>query len=290
MNRPPTTVSPGRPTASQQAALLTLLGDEDPVVYQTVRRTIMACGPDAGEWLRPQTLSDDPVLRRRTREIIRHFGRQAADIRFLSFCLKHGEEFDLEAGAWLLAATAYPDINVEAYQALLDQFAAELRERIDFNAGSGQILAVINQYLFEELGFTGNPRHYHDPENSYLNRVLDRRTGSPINLCLLYLLLGRRLRLPLAGIGLPGHFICRYQSSSDEVFLDVFHRGRLLTKADCIQHLVQGHHGLREDFLSPVSARRLLLRICGNLQQIHLQLEQAEDATRVQRYVVALAG
>jgi len=282
-------LSPSKPSAGQQAALIKLLADEDPAIYHTVRKTLLACGPEAGEWLRPHALSSDPVLRRRALEIIRHFARQAADIRFLAFCIKHGEEFDLEEGAWLLAGTEYPDINAEAYQALLDGFATELRERIDFNDRAGQILGVINAYLFDELGFTGNEKNYYDPENSYLNRVLDRRTGNPINLCLFYMLLVRRLRLPVTGIGLPGHFICRYQSSSDEIYLDVFNRGRLLTKADCIQYLVQGNHGLRDDFLSPVSARRLLMRICANLHQIYLQIELAEAATRVQRYLVALA-
>jgi regulator of sirC expression with transglutaminase-like and TPR domain len=99
----------------------------------------------------------------------------------------------------------------------------------------------------------------------------------------------RRLRLPVAGIGLPGHFICRYQSSSDEVYLNAFNRGRILTKADCIQYLAQSNHSLREEFLSPVSARRLLLRTCCNLHRIYLQIGHPEEATRLQRYRVALA-
>src|SRR5205085_9959501 len=127
---------------------------------------------------------------------------------------------------------------------------------------------------------------YYDPENSYLNRVLDRRTGNPINLCLLYLLLGRRLRLPIAGIGLPGHFICRHQSSAAEIYIDVFQRGTFLSKADCVQYLLRGNYSVREQYLTPVSARRLLLRICSNLRQVYQQLEWPQQALRVQRYVV----
>jgi regulator of sirC expression with transglutaminase-like and TPR domain len=122
-----------------------------------------------------------------------------------------------------------------------------------------------------------------------LNRVLDRRTGNPINLCLVYILLARRLRLPLAGIGLPGHFICRYQSTAAEVYLDPFNRGRFLTKADCVQYLANANFSLRDDYLVPVSPRRLLLRICSNLHQIYQRLEQAVEAMRLQRYLVALA-
>jgi regulator of sirC expression with transglutaminase-like and TPR domain len=274
---------------TQRSALLSLLVDEDAGVYRTVRAKILSFGPQAAQWLRPHTLSSEAVLRRRAQEIVLHFGRQAADTCFLAFCLKHGEEFDLEFGAWLFAQTQYPDINTEGYGAMLDHYAEQLRARVDFGGEARQILERMNDYLFHELGFTGNDANYYDPENSYLNRVLDRRTGNPINLSLLYLLLGRRLKLPIAGIGLPGHFICRYQNTATEVYIDVFNRGKLLTKADCVQYLLQGNYSVRDDYLGPVSARRLLLRICGNLHQIYLHHGQEEQVTRLQRYLVALA-
>jgi len=274
---------------SQRAALLKLLADEDPEIYQTVRKKILSYGPAAVDWLRPHTASRDPALRRRSNEIVLRFERQAADDKFLGFCLKHGEQFDLEEGTWLLAQTQYPDINVEGYRALMDSFATDLGERLGGGADAEKLLIAMNHYLFSELGFAGNEENYYDPDNSYLNRVLDRRTGNPINLCLFYILLGRRLRLPIAGIGLPGHFVCRYQSSSAEIYIDVFNHGKLLDKADCVHYLLQGNYSIRDDYMAPVSARRMLLRICGNLHQIYLHLEEQEAATRVQRYLVALA-
>ncbi|HVV00929.1 MAG TPA: transglutaminase-like domain-containing protein [Verrucomicrobiae bacterium] len=273
----------------QRAALLKLLVDEDPAIYHAVRDKILSYGPQVVSWLETHRLAGDPHLRRRSIEIIQHFGRQETDNEFLSFCLKHGEELDLEEGAWLLARTQYPEISLEGYKALLDDFAGELRDGIDPEAAPREMLAFINEYLFGELGFAGNEKNYYDPENSYLNRVLDRRTGNPINLSLLYILLGRRLHLPITGIGLPGHFICRYQSSSAEIFIDAFHSGKFMDKADCVQYLVNGKYSLRDDCLSPVSPRRMLLRICGNLHQIYLQLQKPEETTRLQRYLVALA-
>jgi len=274
---------------NERAALLTLLADDDPGVYATIRQRILSLGPAAADWLRPHTLSRDPVLRRHAQEIVRTLDRQSADNLFLEFCLRQSEAFDLEQGAWLLAQTQYPDINVTGYQALLDSFASDLEDRVETSGEPAKVLAGMNRYLFEELGFSGDQQNYYDPENSYLNRVIDRRTGNPINLCLVYLLLSRRLKLPVAGIGLPGHFICRYQSSSVEMYIDAFSGGKLLTKADCVQYLLQGNYSLREDYLTPVTSRKLLLRICGNLHQIYLHLEQSEAATRLQRYMVALA-
>lgn len=279
-----------RASERHRAALITLLADDDPAVYQTVRRTILSSDLAAGNWLRPYALSSDPVLRRRAREILRHLARQQADVRFLGFCLQNGEEFDLEQAAWLLTVTVDPEISVAGYGALLDEYAAELRGRIGVLTRAGAVLGTINQYLFGELGFRGHEGHESELEGCYLNRVMDRRAGDPYSLCLLYVLLARRLRLPVAGIALPGYFICRYQSSADEVYVDVFHRGRLLTKADCIQCLYRRSHDLPADFLAPVSARRFFLRICDNLHQVYLRLGFTGEAIRVQRYLVALKG
>ncbi len=289
MSQVDTVAASDRLSESQKAALLTLLADEDPCVYRRIRDRILSYGPAATDWLRPHSLSRDPALRRRVHEILLCFDRRAADDHFLGFCLKHGQEFDLENAAWLLSLTQYPDFNVAGYHALLDSYADDLRQQMEPGDLPHQVLARLNQYLFDGLGFTGNERDYYDPDNNYLNRVLDRRTGNPVSLCLVYLLIARRLRLPVAGIGLPGHFVCRYQSSAAEFYIDAFNRGKLLTKADCIQYLVQGNYTVRDEYLAPVTPRRILLRICGNLHQIYLHLGQSDIATRLQRYLVALA-
>jgi len=278
-----------RLSESQRAALISLLGDEDPSIHHTVRAKLISFGDQVTDWLRPHTLSDEPLLRRRAQEIIHLFGRQAADERFLSFCASRGEDLPLEEGIWMLARTQFPEINQSAYEALLDAFAAVLRGRIDFSSGVEEIISAINHYLFEELDFSPNESDYYDPENSYLNCVIDNRKGNPISLCAIYLLLGRRLKLPMTGIGLPGHFLCRYQTPTTEVYIDAFNRGKLLTKADCIKYLLHTHHGLEEGYLAPVTPRRILLRMCANLHQIYLHNERAEETARVQRYLVALA-
>src|SRR5688572_866406 len=122
------------PRDGEKKALLNLLADEDSSVYHTIRAKILSYGISAIRWLQTATLSSDPVLRRRAVEIVQFLSRQAADNRFLAFCLTQGEELDPELGALLLAQTQFPDVNVQAYQALFDNYAAELREQI----GAGQ--------------------------------------------------------------------------------------------------------------------------------------------------------
>src|SRR5690606_8730655 len=104
------------PRESEKKAFFSLLADEDPSVHQAIRAKILTYGLSATRWLQPATLSSDPLLRRRALEIVQHLFRQAADNRFLAFCISHGEELDIETGALLLAQTQYPDINIHAYQ------------------------------------------------------------------------------------------------------------------------------------------------------------------------------
>jgi regulator of sirC expression with transglutaminase-like and TPR domain len=118
---------------------------------------------------------------------------------------------------------------------------------------------------------------------------MDRRLGNPISLCTIYLAVARRLRLPVTGIGLPGHFLCRCQTAQREIYVDAFNRGRLLAQADCAQFLRKQGVEFHEAHLAPVMPRRMLLRMCHNLHQIYASHGLAEDTARLQRYIVALA-
>lgn len=277
------------PDEVRRRALLKLLADEDEDIADTIKETILAYGAAARPWLESEALSDDPFLRRRIRTLLNFFLRAETDSRFLSFCMHHGEEFDVEQGVWLISKTRYPEINIEAYEAVLDDWTSRIRAMFgSYSRGESQ-LAIVNDFVFGELGFKGNENQYYDPENSYLNRVMDRRLGNPISLCLIYLLLGRRLAMPITGIGFPGHFLCRYQSSKEEYYIDAFNGGKLLSKTQCTIYLQQNGLGVKNGYLVPISARRILLRICANLHQTYLQLEKSDEAVRVQRYLVALA-
>ena len=277
------------PREGEKAALIKLLGDDDPAVYQAIRSKIISYGVTAAGWLQRSKLSSDPLIRRRANDIIQTFSRQTADNRFLGFCLSQSEELDLEQGVLLLAQTQYPDINLEAYQALLDSYALDVKEALQPGATGESIIATLNHFFFDQLGYHGNEENYYDPENSYLNRVMDRRTGNPISLCTLFLLVGARLKLPIAGIGMPGHFLCRYQNSTEGFFIDAFNRGKLLSKGECVAYLRHTRESFKESDLAPVTPRRILLRVCSNLHQIYTQLAQTEEMSRLQRYIVALA-
>lgn len=274
---------------SQRTALIQLLADDDPAVHRTIRQTLLSYGQVACAWLQPYTLSNDPVIRRRVRDIVQCLSRAEADEQFLSYCLNSGEDLNLEEATGLLAQTRYPEINIEGYIALYDAWAIELKDRIKFNWKPERILQTINDFMFDSLGFEGDEQYGFQAERSYLNCVVDQRRGNPITLCALYLFLTRRLCLPVTGIGMPGHFLCRFQSSTREIYLDIFRGGRFLTKADCIKYLRHTPQGLHKGYLAPASTRRMLSRMCGNLHQTYAHLELHDQTARIQRYLVALA-
>ena len=273
----------------KRKALLCLLADEDPEIYLPVREKIISLGPHVCDWLKYFVLDENPIVRRRVRDVISHFKRLKADTEFSAFCLNHGEDFELEEACWLLARTVDPEINTEAYRAVLDDYAHDLMHKIDFGSEPESIMAEINRYIFQTQRYQGNEDNYYSADNSYLNRVIDQRRGNPISLCMIYQLVGRRLGLPVTGIGLPGHFLCRFQTPRQDYYIDAFNKGRLLTKTDCMKYLKQAGYEFHEAFLMPASSRRILLRMCSNLHQIYQRDNQAADAARLHGYIVALS-
>ena len=133
--------------------------------------------------------------------------------------------------ALALAQDEYPGLDAEGYLSELAAMAHDLRPRL--RGGLANCVEALTRYLFQDLGFHGNARNYYDPRNSYLNDVLDRRTGLPITLSLIAAAVGNRAGLDIVGVGLPGHFIVKAVRGREEILFDPFHGGRRLDRDDC---------------------------------------------------------
>jgi len=169
------------------------------------------------------------------------------------------------------------------YLARLDDMAEQVRPALGLASTAEEKVTALTHYLFRELGFHGNSENYYDPDNSFLNRVLERRTGIPITLSVICLEVGWRLGLPLAGLGLPGHFIIGYGLPEAPIYLDPFNRGVRLSENDCLALCrvpTSQRLAFREQFLAPVSKKAILFRMLLNLKQIYLKQERWERAYR----------
>ena len=151
------------------------------------------------------------------------------------------EDIDLARAALLIAASEYPTLSIERELFHIDAIAEGVASRMDDDTPLYQ-LNTLSEYLFDELKFAGNHTNYHDPRNSFLNDVMERRLGIPITLSLLYIEVGKRLGVPLVGIGMPGHFIVRHRDEPD-VFVDPFHGGILLSEDECAEAAEAGDAG-----------------------------------------------
>ncbi len=151
--------------------------------------------------------------------------------------------------------------------------------RASATTAEGRVEAL-NDYFFEELGFTGNERRYDDPRNSFVNDVVVRRTGIPISLSVVYMDVARRAGVSLEGVNFPGHFLVRYPSRVDDLggahdlLIDPFHRGALLSEADC-RRLLARHLGseaaLSRDMLATADPQQILVRMLTNLKRLYVR-------------------
>lgn len=180
--------------------------------------------------------------------------------------------FRLAEGALLIAHEEYPSLDVAAYLQRLDTMAAAIQARLGLELDPQRIVAQINRYLFDEEGFRGNQGNYYDPRNSFLNDVLDRKTGIPITLSVLYLDIGRQVGLPTVGVGMPGHFIVQYAAHGAPFWIDPFHGGEILHHDDCVARVEQIYDQKvtwDEEYLRPVSDHDILVRMLYNLKAIY---------------------
>ena len=199
---------------------------------------------------------------------------------------------DLGRAALVLARIEYPDLDVDSYIKKLDQFAHEAPSPPESCYDPEQVIDALHRYFFDDLGFKGNEDDYYNPRNSFLNDVIDRRTGIPITLSVIYLEVTRRLGLPFYGVGLPGHFLLKYDDGRQAIYIDVFHRGRILDRAQC-QALVASLRGeealLSESDFRAVDSRHILIRMLNNLRNIYLDSRQYRKGLPVLDAIVALA-
>lgn len=193
--------------------------------------------------------------------------------RFARLMAQPEASIELAHAALLVAAEERPGLDVEHYRALLYELGMEARGRVARAGGAGGV-GALNKFLFEELGFAGNQSDYYDPRNSLLSDVLDRRTGIPITLSVVYIEIGRRAGLRVEGIGLPGHFIVRAGRVDGETTLVDPFNGKVIDADDCQERLdtiYGGQAPLTDEHLRPVSTREILARLLRNLKGIYAQ-------------------
>ncbi len=207
---------------------------------------------------------------------------------------------DLAHACLMIGEDAYPELDAERYLGDIERMAIRLRARSQAAGAPEEKVMALNQFLFEELGYRGNSQAYYDPRNSYLNEVMDRRTGIPITLAVLYMAVGRRIGLPLEGVSFPGHFLVRLRLRGGMLVLDPFDQGTPLGTDDLRERLrrvvpkgltegVPVHELPLDQFLEPASPRQIVARVLRNLKAIYREADKPERLLEVLNRMLVVA-
>jgi len=270
-------------------SLVELLDDEDSRSLDLVRRRILETGTLILPYLEDARRTCAPAMSERFEQMSEDVRFQDLRKDFLAFSAQRAP--DLEEGCFLLSRFGHPNCDPAQYRAWLDRVAASTAADIPAEAGAAESAKHLAVHLFQSLGFCGNEANYYDPDNSYLCRVIDTRRGIPVSLSCLYMLLAKRLRLPVYGVGTPGHFLLGYKEDGEPRFLDSFKRGKVLNLAEVRRMLVRNGYEYRAEYLRPCGAREILARMMRNLLSIYQKTGAATRAERLSTLVeIVLTG
>ena len=202
------------------------------------------------------------------------------------------EDISLAEAALLIAGHGYPQLNVAAYLSRIEELAHMLSMRIGEDATPLERIADLNQFLFGDLGFAANSEDYYDPRNSFLNEVLERRTGIPITLCVIYMELGRKIGLPLQGVSFPGHFLVKCAVAEGAVVLDPYSGGISLGLPDLQKRLREVRGGevsraIVAELLVSASNKEIVVRLLRNLKAIYLRGHDLDKALPIMDWIIA---
>ncbi len=187
-----------------------------------------------------------------------------------------GGRIRMDRAALDLASIHFPDLEPEPFLDRLNDLASSLGDRLrNFNDGR-DFVEKASSYLFGELGFHGNETNFFDPLNSCLNQVLERRTGIPITLAVMYMEIARRLHMPVFGIGLPRHFVLQFDDGNFATYIDPFHGGRSITARDCFA--LAGAKVADPLLLQRVTPKQIAMRMLQNLHGVYLRTHDSEKA------------
>ena len=165
----------------------------------------------------------------------------------------------------------YPDLNISEYVQKLSIMGKTLRDSLTDVKNPTYLISMLNEYMFDALGFVGEQDDYYNPKNNFLNVIINKKSGIPITLSVIYVEIAKHIGLDLRLVGFPSHVLVKY---SEEMILDPYGKGRLLT-VDDLQDLLDRNYGggvqFLPEFLNETDDEKILIRMVRNLKNSYIQ-------------------
>jgi regulator of sirC expression with transglutaminase-like and TPR domain len=271
-------------------ALISLLDDEDKQVVAHVEEKILSLGKQAIPFLEKEWESSfNPDLQARIEEIIHTLQMDLLKERLLTWY--NSEQKDLLEGMWIVATFQYPEIEFEKLKQDLEQIYYEtwLEFRADLHPMDQ--IKVVNGVLFNKLKFGANTKNFHSPGNSLINIVLETRKGNPITLCVIYMLVAQKLKLPVFGVNLPNLFILTYKDNQNSPFyINAFNRGLIFTRQDIENYIHELHLVPQNSFFEPCDNLDIIRRALRNLIMSFEKMGEHAKAEEVKVLLVEISA
>lgn len=196
----------------------------------------------------------------------------------------------LDLAALAVAALEYPELDEQGCVQMLEMYAGRVRSMVPPNPTLLQQIQALKRVLADEEGFRGNSTRYHAPENSFLNRVLERKVGLPIALAVVYLEVARRAGIPMFGVNFPGHFLIAGESAAGKLVVDPFHGGTALTPDGCADLLKEMAPQMKfqTEMITPAAMNTIVSRMLNNLKRVYLEANDNERALKAVSLLLVL--
>lgn len=249
--------------------LLKLLDDDNPEIQRILKKTILE---NSLEFIfrRPQYQEQvDEQRRKILQEHFRELHFKLVREAFQRIVRENLEDIHLEKAVLVLSYWNDPTVNIPSLMRQLDRMAEEIGSLMPISGHPLAFIDHMNHYLFEKCGFRGNTLDYYNPDNSFIDRVLESRKGIPITLSVLYMLIARRLRMPIIGVPMPAHFIVKFDNGSDEIFFDPFYGGKVYSRQECLGYLNNANVTDPLTVLSGCNDHQIVERMMRNIHLVY---------------------
>lgn len=263
-------------TDKEYKALISLLDDPDKEIFHEIEHKLITCGPDVVPILEKSwEESFDPLAQTRIENIIHkiQFDQIKNDLQLWQ--LNNSE--DLLEGLLILNRYQYPNMSEEQVYYQIAELRSNIWMNMMYEMSPIEKVKLLNNVIFHEFGLSGNTSNYHDPQNSFINKVLETKKGNPISLACIYALIAQKLDLPIYGVNLPKHFILAYmdEESPHKVlfYINVFNRGQIMREDDIFAFLRQLNLPVSEEYTMPCDHIAVLKRVLRNLISAYEHLD-----------------
>ena len=269
-------------------ALVSLLEDDDKRIVSHVEEKILSIGTSVIPFLEREWESNfNPSVQQRIEDLIHTLQYELLKARLTNWY--RNEDHDLLTGMWIVATYQYPDLELDKLKKELEQIYYESWLEFRPDLFPFDQIKVINSVLFGKLKFGANTKNFHSPGNSMINVVLETHKGNPITLCMIYMLVAQKLKLPVHGVNLPNLFILTYKDEQTQFYINAFNRGLIFSKQDIENYINELHLVPQSSFFEACTSLEIIRRALRNLVMSFEKIGEHAKAEEVKLLLVEIS-